>query len=128
MSEDFLIGDGKVMIGAVTLHVTGWDFSPDCAMVDFTHSGSGRYATVRPGKKSATGVIRIDCNVDELPTSFSLTVGTLLSNLQLYLNATKKVTIPTAYVSSTPYAAGGAEGKVEFTCNFTVSGSWTEAA
>jgi hypothetical protein len=118
-------------VGGTELPSTGWDVDPTIEIVNFRNSKTDAYSLKEGTFKDVTFTIRVDYDFDANPfqAPVSIDVGTILSNVRLYLQGGGSGGtgdfwhFPTAIVTGTPQSVE-TEGKISTTINATNSGEW----
>lgn len=111
--------NGKVMLGATTYNVTGWEFNQEIDILDTTNSASNGYENSITGVAKASGNFKADFpQGDTLPPLGAEVV------VQLFDVAGSAICSAKAWIASAPLTSE-VKGKVSFSCSFRVNGQWT---
>ena len=125
----FLSGKfGKVKIGSTDLNVTEWECTPDCDVLETTHSGSSGHDTNLDGVDRCNGSFKANYDSDAPPIGAppALIPGTLVA-AKLYVGNpadNKYVDLPSVRIKSLPITSV-VKGLVSYTCQFESNGAFT---
>ncbi len=122
--------EGKVVVGAGTLHVRGWSFDDQVEPLDVTDTGDGGFRNHVPGLQVGRGELTLDYDEAAPPGAAAQgawITGTTLSSIELHIGTTggpDKIEIPNALVTGMPFTST-VEGKISLTIPFVTNGSDT---
>jgi hypothetical protein len=124
---------GTATVGGAELPVTDWNTDPSVEIVQFRNSKTGGYSVKEATYKDANFSVGVDYDFDANPFGIAggLTIGTILSNVKLFLRgagtnpaAQPYWLFPSAIVVSTPQRLV-VNGNITTTFNFTASGTFS---
>lgn len=122
--------EGKVTVGANTLHVRGWSFDDQVEPLDVTDTGDAGFRTHVAGLRVGRGELTLDYDEAAPPGASSQggwIVGAVLTGIELHIGTVggpDKITIAEALVTGTPFTST-VEGKISITIPFVTNGSYT---
>lgn len=131
MAKRFLSGrGGKVLVGSTDMNVTGWSFNPECKTEDTTNTGDiaadgNTYESHLLTTLAAKGNFKAEWDANNKPVSAppNLQPGQSVA-LKLYFEpAGDYINIAAATITSLPIVSE-VKGKISFTCEFLVNGTW----
>ena len=125
-------------MGGEQLPIISWTAAPSVESVDFKNSLSGVAVQRQPTFQDVAGTIVVDYDFSNNPFagSFNLVVGTILTNVYLYLHAATKGSPTTGdpnfhfasiLITSAPMSVV-VDGKIGLSFNFLGAGLCTSAA
>ncbi len=115
--------------GTITIvHIDEWGFNPTGGTEETTNTGTAGFETHEPTTKGATLTFGASWDANAMPhdTAPVFDVGDKIT-VELYIDDPAddvKFEIPTVIVTSLPVVSN-VKGKVSWTCEGRVSGSWT---
>ena len=120
--------EGKVTVGANTLHIRGWSFDDQVEPLDVTDTGDSGFRSHIAGLRVGRGELTLDWDEDASPTASGQGAwipGTILSTIDLLIGPgiTDKIEIADALVTGMPFVST-VEGKVSVTIPFVTNGTY----
>lgn len=122
---------GTVTLNGTELPITNWNTAPTAVVVPFVNSLSGghpkKLPTITDGGMVSFGYDWDDTN-NPFGTPLSIRVGTILTNVKLYIDGssgTRYKSAPSVIVVGTPLSVEVA-GKISGSIVGTIDGQWAE--